>query len=573
VVTTLLVIGEHLLLGGIQPAARGNRVARHVHAHLAILLGCIVLLKAWGYRLDQFSLVFSPLGVVTGASYTDVHAQLPALRLLVLVAPVCAVLFFLNVRSRDFTLPVAGTLLLGLSSLLVGGLYPWFVQRFQVTPQELQREERYIQRNIHATRKAFALEGVQTGDFAAAEDLTAAEVRANPTTVDNIRLWEADVLKTAIQNLQAIGQYYEFSDVDVDRYRIGGAVRQVMISAREVDPRNLDASAQTWVNLTLAYTHGYGVVAAQVNRAETSGRPDFVVSGFDQEQAAIPVRQPRIYFGEPPPDTPSYVVVGSRQPEVGSPSVSGQGQASFIYDGRGGVRLSSSAGPGGLLVAPSWDLLAPVEQGRGAQRALHELLPEQPAARLAAGGARDGIPGDLQDQDPRGPAGLAAELACGRLHPRSPLAFDHRRDGVQPVEPSEHHHHAADGHARDRREPRLDILRVDAAPPDFGAVAHAPQDEQLPVQHEAGVAGVEPSPQEPGLAADLCALISPGHPGSGCDDLPQAALTERGAVGVGDGEPDARQGPSAADQPIVPPPASGGIKAAALQDPDGVAEP
>jgi uncharacterized protein len=341
VATTLLVIGEHLLQGGIQPAARGNRVARHVHAHLAILLGCIVLLKAWGYRLDQFSLVFSPRGVVTGASYTDVHAQLPALRLLVLVAPVCAVLFFLNVRSRDFTLPVAGTVLLGLSSLLVGGLYPWFVQRFQVTPQELQREERYIQRNIHATRKAFALEGVQTSDFAAAEDLTAAEVRANPTTVDNIRLWEADVLKTAIQNLQAIGQYYEFSDVDVDRYRIGGAVRQVMISAREVDPRNLDASAQTWVNLTLAYTHGYGVVAAQVNRAETSGRPDFVVSGFDQGQAAIPVRQPRIYFGEPPPDTPTYVVVDSRQPEVGSPSVSGQAQASFIYDGRGGVRLSS----------------------------------------------------------------------------------------------------------------------------------------------------------------------------------------------------------------------------------------
>jgi hypothetical protein len=102
----------------------------------------------------------------------------------------------------------------------------------------------------------------------------------------------------------------------------------------------LDASAQTWVNLYLAYTHGYGVVAAQVNRAETSGRPDFVVRGFNQQQAAIPVRQPRIYFGEPPPDTPAYVVVGSRQPEVGSPSVSGQGQASVRYDGRGGVQLT-----------------------------------------------------------------------------------------------------------------------------------------------------------------------------------------------------------------------------------------
>jgi uncharacterized membrane protein (UPF0182 family) len=339
--TVLLVIGQYVLQGGIQPAARANRVAPHVHAHLAILLGCIVLLKAWGYRLDQFSLMFSPRGVVTGASYTDVHAQLPALQLLVLVAPVCAVLFFLNIRSRDFTLPIVGTLLLGLSSVLVGGLFPAFVQRFQVTPQELQREERYIQRNIDATRKAFALQAVQTKEFAAAEDLTTDQVRANAATVDNIRLWEADVLQTAIQNLQAIGQYYEFSDVDVDRYTIGGAIRQVMISAREVDPRNLDASAQTWVNLHLAYTHGYGVVAAQVNKAESSGRPDFVVSGFNQAQAAIQVRQPRIYFGEPPPDTAAYVVVGSRQAEVGSPSVSGQGQASFRYDGRGGVQLSS----------------------------------------------------------------------------------------------------------------------------------------------------------------------------------------------------------------------------------------
>jgi uncharacterized protein len=340
--TTLLVVAEHWLLGGIQPTTKGNRVAPQVHAHLSLLLGCIVLLKAWGYRLDQWSLVFSPRGVVTGASYTDVRAQLPALRLLMVVAPVCALLFFLNLRSRDFTLPVVGTLLLVLSSVLIGGLVPAFVQRFQVTPQELQREEPYIQRNIDATRKAFNLEAVETSDFPAAEDLTPAEVRANAATVDNIRLWEADVLKTAIQNLQAIGQYYEFSDVDVDRYRIGGTARQVMISAREVEPRNLDASAQTWVNLHLAYTHGYGVVAAQVNQAETSGRPDFIVSGFDQQAAAIPVRQPRIYFGEPPPDTPAYVVVGSRQPEVDSPSVSGQSQVLVRYDGRGGVPLASS---------------------------------------------------------------------------------------------------------------------------------------------------------------------------------------------------------------------------------------
>ena len=149
--------------------------------------------------------------------------------------------------------------------------------------------------------------------------------------MDNIRLWEADVLKTAIQNLQAIGQYYEFSDVDVDRYRIGDARRQVMISAREVDPRNLDASAQTWVNLYLAYTHGYGVVAAQVNRAETSGL------GLPCGQRLISGRRPSRSASHASTSanrhrtSPGYVVVDSRQPEVGSPSVSGEGQASFRW--------------------------------------------------------------------------------------------------------------------------------------------------------------------------------------------------------------------------------------------------
>ena len=198
--------------------------------------------------------------------------------------------------------------------MLIGGLIPAFVQRFQVTAQELQREEPYIQRNIDATRKAFALEGVQTNEFPASDDLTPADLRANTITVDNIRLWEADVLKTAIQNLQAIGQYYEFSDVDVDRYRIGGALRQVMISAREVDPRNLDpsprpGSTSTWPTPTVRRRGGAGEPGRDLGPARLRGQR------LRPAQAAIPVRQPRIYFGEPAPDTPAYVVVipGSRR--------------------------------------------------------------------------------------------------------------------------------------------------------------------------------------------------------------------------------------------------------------------
>jgi uncharacterized protein len=337
---TLLATGAAWYLrGGIRPQLAGRRVSAAARTHLSLLVGLALLLKAWGYRLDQFSLVFSPRGVVTGASYTDVHAQLPALRLMVLLAPLCAVLVFATIRSRGFVLPVSGLVLFGLSSILVGGVFPTIVQRFQVAPQELQRELPYIQRNLDATRKAFALDHVVTTEYAAAERLPAAALHADQVTVDNIRLWEPSVLKIAIQNLQAIGQYYEFSDVDVDRYPVAGARRQVMISARDVDPRNLDRSAQTWQNLHLTYTHGYGVVAAQVNTAEASGRPLLVVSGFDQPAsgAAIPVGQPRIYYGEPPPGGPAYVVANTRQPEADAPAPGGAPQVSFRYDGRGGV--------------------------------------------------------------------------------------------------------------------------------------------------------------------------------------------------------------------------------------------
>src|SRR6266540_396593 len=338
----LVVAGAaYYLLGGIRPGLAGRRVAPEARAHLSLLVALVLLLKAWGYRLDQFSLVFSPRGVVTGASYTDVHAQLPALRLMVLLAPVCALLVIATARSRGFALPASGLVLFALSSILVGGVYPTFVQRFRVAPQELQRELPYIQRNLDATRRAFALDRVETTEFAAAERLPAAALHADQVTVDNIRLWEPSVLKIAIQNLQAIGQYYEFSDVDVDRYPIQSTPRQVMISAREADPRNLDRSAQTWQNLHLTYTHGYGVVAAQVNTAEASGRPLLVVSGFDQPAsgAAIAIRQPRIYYGEPP-GGPAYVVANTRQPEADAPAPGGEPQVSFRYDGRGGIPVS-----------------------------------------------------------------------------------------------------------------------------------------------------------------------------------------------------------------------------------------
>src|SRR6266536_3224286 len=258
------------------------------------------------------------------------------------VALICAVLFFWGVRSRGIAVPLFSIVLLAGISIIIGGITPAVFQRFRVAPQELQRERPYIQRNIDATRRAFDLDRIQTRPFEDGAALSAQGVSANRATVDNVRLWDPAVLKPSIKNRQAIAQYYSFSDVDVDRYQVDGQLRQVMISVREVDPSLLSSGAKTWQNLHLAYTHGYGVVATQVNTAAKQGQPDFIVSNFDQSKAKISVTQPRVYFGEPPQAGPDYVVVDTKQPEVDRPTPTGDTQTSS-YDADGGVQLSSTA--------------------------------------------------------------------------------------------------------------------------------------------------------------------------------------------------------------------------------------
>src|SRR5829696_282957 len=343
VLPTILVAAGHYILGGIRPQAETNRVAAQAQSHLSVLLGIIVGLKAWGYWMDKYQLLFSTRGVVAGASYTDVKAQLPALEVLFWVALICALLFFVGARRGGLMVPLISIVLLVGLSLIMGGIIPAIFQRFRVEPQELAREKPYIEKNIDATRKAFNLAEVKTSPFAAREDLSAQDLRANQPTVDNIRLWDPEVLRPGVRNLQAIAQYYNFTDVDVDRYPINKDMRQVMVSVREVDPNGLAPSARTWQNLHLAYTHGYGMVAVQVNTADEGGQPDFIVKGFNAEDAAIPVQQPRIYFGEPPPNAPEFVVANSAQGEYDSPALGGETTSLYNYKGAeatGGVQLS-----------------------------------------------------------------------------------------------------------------------------------------------------------------------------------------------------------------------------------------
>jgi uncharacterized protein len=339
VLTTILVAAGHYILGGIRPQAETNRVAAQAQSHLSVLLGIIVALKAWGYWLDKYQLLFSSRGVVAGASYTDVKAQLPALELLFWVALICAAAFFVGARRGGLFIPLISIVLLAGVSLIMGGIVPAIFQRFRVEPQELARERPYIERNIDATRKAFNLGNVSIKDFPASENLDQEAIAANGPTIENIRLWDPEVLRPGVRNLQAIAQYYNFTDVDVDRYLIDDNRRQVMISVREVDPNGLAESARTWQNLHLAYTHGYGMVAVQVNTAAEGGQPDFIVSGFNPEDPKIQVDEPRVYFGEPPPNSPEFVVANSAQGEYDAQG-SGDTTRLFNYTGDGGVQLS-----------------------------------------------------------------------------------------------------------------------------------------------------------------------------------------------------------------------------------------
>ncbi|MEX2393917.1 MAG: UPF0182 family protein, partial [Actinomycetota bacterium] len=331
----------HLFHGTIQPEANRIRVGLAVKVHVSILLGLVALVKAWAYRLDQFELVYSARGVGTGASYTDVHAQRPALNFLFYLAIVVAVIFFINVfRFQGWLLPGVAIGLWAFASVLAGAVIPQVVQRFQVTPNESVREAPYIKRNIDATRAAFNLDKIDVQEFSPDQSLTPEDVTNNRGTIDNVRVWDPDVLHPTYQRRQAIRSYYEFDDVDVDRYTLDGELRQVMLSPRELDTTNLEQGAQNWVNTKLQYTHGYGLVANTANSVSSEGLPDFLVRDLPPKgtKELLP-KENRVYFGERVA-AGDYVVVDTKVDEIDYPRGEGETVARSNYAGEGGIELT-----------------------------------------------------------------------------------------------------------------------------------------------------------------------------------------------------------------------------------------
>lgn len=323
----------YLLHGELSLDSQSRRLSSRGIAHGSALLGVFFLVKAVSYALDRYQLLYNDNGVVIGASYTDVHVELPVLWLLIVLSVIAAVLVWVNVRLRTYRLVVAAAVLVFGSSLVFGEVLPGLFERFYVKPSELQLEAPYLKNNIALTQDAYNLRHITVKPFPAEEGLTYQSLQDNAATVDNIRLWDWQPLLDTYAQLQEIRTYYRFLDVDVDRYHLDGTYQQVILAPRELVPSLLPANAQTWVNLHLLFTHGNGVVMSPATQKTTEGLPNFYLSDIPPvAMGGPPITEPRIYFGQ---GISGYVIVRGSTPEFDYPR--GKDNVYTTYGGADGI--------------------------------------------------------------------------------------------------------------------------------------------------------------------------------------------------------------------------------------------
>jgi uncharacterized protein len=358
-VSVLLI---YLLSGNSLSEGRFLGFSRKQQRHLYGLGGCLMLAIAFNFWLSRYELLYSKRGVTYGASYTDVTVQLPANTVLSILSLAIAIIFFWQLLLRNRKSFFRNRFLfsgLGLYLVLmviIGVALPNAVQYLVVEPNELGKERPYIQRAIALTRQAFALNNIDVQSFDPQGQLTEADLRANPLTIRNIRLWDKQPLLQTNRQLQQIRLYYRFPDADIDRYTFSTEAdktknsdrRQILIAARELDYRTVPQQAQTWVNQHLIYTHGYGFTISPVNTVAPGGLPEYFVRDIGSDKAgeltvsneavrdSIPIGNPRIYYGE---TTNNYVMTGTSVRELDYPS--GSENAYNTYDGRGGINIGS----------------------------------------------------------------------------------------------------------------------------------------------------------------------------------------------------------------------------------------
>lgn len=305
--------------------------------HLSVLAAIFFVFVAIGYRLDQYALLFTQHGAVWGPGYTATHATIVAYKVLMVIAILCALAILFNLVLQRFRLIIYSIGVLLLASVILGSIYPYVVQKFVVQPNEIVREIPYLERNIHFTRLAYNLDTIEKKDFPAGRILTADAIKANKDTIDNIRLWDWAPLRQTYSQLQEMRPYYEFSDIDVDRYVVDGHYRQVMLGARELNQERLENQAKTWVNQRLIYTHGYGIAMSPVNSLSGEGLPTFFLKDIPPTtQTDLRVERPEIYYGEV---TDNYVIVNTSTQEFDYPK--GDVNEYTTYEGDSGVSIGN----------------------------------------------------------------------------------------------------------------------------------------------------------------------------------------------------------------------------------------
>jgi len=289
-----------------------------------------------GYFLKSYDLLYSPRGVVYGASYTDIKVTLLKHRLIMIVSFISAVLLVVGIKTKKLRIVLSGPALMIVISIL-GNIVAALVQSYVVSPDEISKEKKYIEYNIKYTQKAYSLEDVEEKMFPAETNLTIEDIRKNDETISNIRINDYRPTKMVYNQKQGIRYYYDFYDVDVDRYYIDGKYRQVFLSPREIDHGRISEETLTFINKHLKYTHGYGIVMSPVNRVTSEGLPYLLIQDIPPvtDVPGFSVERPEIYFGEL---TDDYIIVNAKEKEFDYPQ--GDTNKETIYEGKAGIKLN-----------------------------------------------------------------------------------------------------------------------------------------------------------------------------------------------------------------------------------------
>ncbi len=299
IATFVFSVIVHLYQEAIRLVGNTVQAIPRARAHALGLLAAALLVKIYSYRLDQYDLLFSKKSgaFVGGPGWVDIHARLPVLYLLMAASLICAVIALVAIKTRNYKLPAGAIGALILLSVLGGTVYPLAMQRLVVAPNELEMERPYIENNIEATNFAYATHEVANSIFTVAEDLDAESIRDNWNSIENIRLWDHRPLQRTFNQEQAIRAYYDFPDVDVDRYTVDGRLRQVMLAPRQINADKIPGARQ-WTNRHLLYTHGYGIAMAPVNELTPEGLPHYWVGNLPPQatQSEVEVTRPNVYY-------------------------------------------------------------------------------------------------------------------------------------------------------------------------------------------------------------------------------------------------------------------------------------